>query len=94
MGFPPGFESFLIGQVGGKMDLEHAERNCVGKQTPKKGLFFHSIAGFMIVFEAVEEEKGDRRIRRSGRTGGFDTYTCSERTRGLFAIYKFFCGDG
>ena len=31
-----------------------AGRNCFGKQTPKKGGFFHSIVGFGIVFEVSE----------------------------------------
>jgi hypothetical protein len=45
-GFPARFKTFLRGQVGGKIVLEQTMRNCIGKQPPKKGLFFHSIAGF------------------------------------------------
>ena len=42
----PGFWVFLRGWVGRYPVLGLAERDCFGKQTPKKGLFFHSIAGF------------------------------------------------
>jgi hypothetical protein len=49
--FPAGFEAFLRGQVGGVKVFEQADKNCVGKQPPKKRRFFHSNAGFGVVFE-------------------------------------------
>jgi len=54
--------------------LGQGGRNCFGKQTPKKGRFFHLIAGFGIVFGGVlgmggvrgaKETKGARGAKRA-----------------------------
>jgi hypothetical protein len=41
--------------MGRLTDLGWAHKNCFGKQTPKKGCFFQSIAGFGIVFGVGKE---------------------------------------
>src|ERR1035437_1719081 len=45
-GFHPRFMAILRGCVGRYPVLRRADRNCFGKQTPKKGLFFSTNRGF------------------------------------------------
>jgi hypothetical protein len=51
--------------VGGARVSGQADKDCIGKQSPKNGRFFRSIAGFGVVLR----EYGNQAIGRSGNQG-------------------------